>query len=238
MFNPIQQQEETSNAPRDFSLMLKKLFFTILLLTLFNYLNAQDAKSTKLSMGIEIGPSLTTFYGESNQFNQTLPAIGFSGGLNFQVFFNNLISVRTSYLFLMKVAKPKIGELPTGGILKSSGSNNRYSNFYYLGIPILLQFNFGKRVGFFVNIGPNLNFLVKGERVSKINDNPTQKSTIKAKKFDFGVTGGFGILIPIKERFAVTFEARNNFTLSPLYNYQMSKFYSLDFLIGFSIFNH
>ena len=232
------QHEAASDVRSNLALKSKKFLCTIILLTAFNFLNAQDSKSLKLSLGIEIGPNLSTFYGESNQHYQTIPAIGSTGGLTFQVFINKLISFRTSYLFQLKIEKPKKGEIPVSGILNSSGSHNKQSNFYYLGIPILLQFNFGKKLGFFVNVGPNLSFLLKGEEVIKINDNPPQKSTITGKKVDFGLTAGVGLLIPIKERFALTIEARNNFGLTPLDKYQASKFYSFDFLIGFSIFNH
>jgi len=231
------QQQEIRNIPGNLTVRLKQLLSTILLLTTFNYLNAQDSESQKLSMGIEIGPGLTTFYGGSDQSYQTLPAIGFSGGLSFQVFVNNLISFRSSYLFLLKVEKPKIGELPVGEFLEYSGSRNEYSNFYYLGIPILLQFNFGKKIGYFVNIGPNINFLLKAERFTKIDDTFTRKSIQTVKKVDFGLTAGVGLLIPLNKKFALTFEARNNLNFVPPYNYQESKFYSIDLLLGFSIFN-
>ncbi len=234
----MKHYEEVRSTQSNLSRLSKQFLCTIVFLTTFNYLNAQDSYSKKLSMGIEIGPNLTTFYGESNHYYQTLPAIGFSGGLTFQVVINKLISLRTSYLFQLKVEKPKKSEHPIDGILKSSGSYHEHSNFYYLGIPILLQFNFGKKVGFFVNTGPNLSFLLKGEKITKTNDNPTKKSTLTTSKFDFGLTAGVGLVIPIKERFSLTFEARNNLCFKPPYNYQESKFYSIDFLVAFSIFNH
>jgi len=189
-------------------------------------------------MGFEIGPSLTTFYNQPSKHDQTEPAIGTTGGLTFQVFINKLISFRSSYLFQLKVEKPKYGEMPVADLLKTSSSSNEHSKFYCFGIPILLQFNVGKKIGFFTNIGANLGFLFETVTVTKGNDDQIKKSKNTTMGFDFGVTGGFGILIPIKERFAVTFEARNNFTLSPLNDNQTPKFYSLDFLLGFSIFNH
>jgi len=123
-------------------------------------------------------------------------------------------------------------------LLKSSGTSFERSNFYYLGIPILLQFNFGKKVGCFINIGPNLNFLLKGEKVPITNNSSELKSTFIASKVDFGLTAGIGLLLPLKENYALTLEARNNLGLKPVYNDQKSRFYSFEILLGFFIFNH
>lgn len=218
--------------------MSKYILFALVIFTSISNLNAQDQLSKRLSLGVEVGPNLSIFYGESDPYYQTSPAIGFSGGLTFQVVINKLLSFRTCYSFQQKVEKPKYNNHFIDVPMISSGSAREHSNFYYLNIPILLQFNFGKRVGFFTNIGPNIGFLLKGEQITETSDNPSKTSTPPTNKFDFGLTAGVGMAVQIKDRFSLTFEVRNNLSFKPLYvYYQESKIYTIDFLIGFSIYN-
>lgn len=220
------------------ALRFKNLLYTIIAFISFCNLNAQNNNKQKLSMGIEIGPSLTTIFNQQAEYDKTNPAIGTTGGLTFQVFINRLISFRSSYLFQMKVENPKYGEMPVIDLLNTASPSYKHTNFYYIGIPILLQFNMGKKIVFFTAIGPNINLLFKSVTVDKSNDSQTKKSKNNTIALGTGITTGFGILIPLRERFAMTLEARNNFTLLPMSDYQTPKFYSLDFLIGFSVFNN
>jgi len=85
--------------------LIKKGLWTVILLLIINNVSAQDSKSSKLCIGIEIGPSITTLYGDPYYNYQTFPACGVSGGLAFQVFINKYLSFKTSYLFQLKVEK-------------------------------------------------------------------------------------------------------------------------------------
>lgn len=115
------------------------------------------------------------------------------------------------------------------------------TNFDYLTLPILVRATFGKKVQFFLNAGPYFGYLIKQTFVSKGTNFPTTTSdnTSLDKRFDTGISTGLGISVPIKTKFAFSFEIRNNlglFNVSavPVANNGTIKTNSTNFLLGFT----
>jgi len=195
-------------------------------------------QTNKFESGIEGSPSLIMLKGNDFVDFRNSATIGFSGRLFFQYNFKKIISLRTNLAFERK------------GSLVNSWAFNEYgdpigrvqtnSKFDYLTIPLLVRATFGKRVLFFVNAGPYLGYLLKQADVSKGENVPKTRNdnTSSFKRFDFGVSAGFGLLVPIEQNFALSFEARDNvgfYNVSdvPVINGGSIETVATNFLFGF-----
>lgn len=215
---------------------IKSLFFGLLILTVGATTYGQ---TNKFDIGVEGGPSLIFLRGNDFIDNNHKPTIGFSGGLFFQFNFKKVVSLRTNIAFERK-----------GSILTSQTSDmfgnplgeiTTNTNFDYLALPILVRATFGKKVQYFVNAGPYFGYLIKQTFVSKGDNIPTSTSdnTSLDKRFDTGISIGLGLSVPIKSKFAFSFELRNNLGL---YNVSAGwggnngtvKTNSTNFLLGFT----
>jgi len=215
---------------------IKSLFFGLFLLTV---LGTTYGQTNKFDVGVEGSPSLIFLRGNDIIDNLHKPTIGFSGGLFFQYNFKKVVSLRTNIAFERK-----------GSVLSSQttdingdplGEITTNTNFDYLTLPILVRATFGKKVQFFVNAGPYFGYLIKQIFVSKGDNIPTTTSdnTSLDKRFDTGISTGLGLSIPIKTKFAFSFEVRNNLGLYnvsavPVANNGTIKTNSTNFLLGFT----
>jgi hypothetical protein len=215
---------------------IKSLFFGLFLLTV---LGTTYGQTNKFDVGVEGSPSLIFLRGNDIIDNLHKPTIGFSGGLFFQYNFKKVVSLRTNIAFERK-----------GSVLSSQttdingnplGEITTNTNFDYLTLPILVRATFGKKVQFFVNAGPYFGYLIKQTFVSKGDNIPTTTSdnTSLDKRFDTGISTGLGLSVPIKTKFAFSFEVRNNLGLYnvsavPFANNGTIKTNSTNFLLGFT----
>lgn len=215
---------------------IKSLFFGLLLLTV---LGTTYGQTNKFDIGVEGSPSLIFLRGNDIIDNLHKPTIGFSGGLFFQYNFKKVVSLRTNIAFERK-----------GSVLTSQttdingnplGEITTNTNFDYLTLPVLVRATFGKKVQFFVNAGPYFGYLIKQTFISKGDNIPTTTSdnTSLDKRFDTGISSGIGLSVPIKTKFAFSFEVRNNLGLYnvsavPVVNNGTIKTNSTNFLLGFT----
>jgi hypothetical protein len=215
---------------------IKSLFFGLLILTVGEITYGQ---TNKFDIGVEGSPSLIFLRGNDFIDNNHKPTIGFSGGLFFQFNFKKVVSLRTNIAFERK-----------GSVLTSQttdmygnplGEITTNTNFDYLTLPILVRATFGKKVQYFVNAGPYFGYLIKQTFVSKGDNIPTTTSdnTSLDKRFDTGISIGLGLSVPIKSKFAFSFELRNNLGLYnvsavPVGNNGTVKTNSTNFLLGFT----
>ena len=215
---------------------IKSLFFGLLFLTVGGTTYGQ---TNKFDIGVAGAPSLIFLRGNDFIDNNHKPTIGFSGGLFFQYNFKKVVSLRTNIAFERK-----------GSVLTSQttdingnplGEFTTHTNFDYLTLPILVRATFGKKVQFFVNAGPYFGYLIKQTFVSKGGNIPTTTSdnTFSDKRFDTGISTGLGLSVPIKTKFAFSFEVRNNLGLYnvsavPVSNNGTIKTNSTNFLLGFN----
>lgn len=108
------------------------------------------------------------------------------------------------------------------------GTNNGYSRtLNYIELPLLAHLSWGKEkkgFQFFINLGPQISFLMgdseKSEGNWKAEDRPESIRAIYGKeienKFDYGITGGLGIELKTKA---------GNFFIEGRYYYGLSDIY-------------
>ena len=215
---------------------IKSLFIGLLLLTVETTTYGQ---TNKIDIGVEGSPSLIFLRGNDIIKQWHKPTIGFLGGLFFQFNFKKIGSLRTNIAYerkgsIMTAQTTDINGNPLGEV-------TTHTNFDYLTLPVLVRATFGKKVQFFVNVGPYFGYLIKQTFVSKGDNIPTTTSdnTYRDKRFDTGISTGLGLSVPIKTKFAFSFEVRNNLGLYntsavPVANDGTVKTNSTNFLFGFA----
>ncbi len=187
--------------------------FSVILLIFFSF-QSIPGRSQKLSIGIEGGAGMKFIY-HKHIFEESIkPGIGFSGGAFVRYDFFEKLALKTGLSFERKGAFYKTFSAETGHYSENL-------NFNYLTIPILLQTRFGKRVQFFLNIGPYFGFMISATHVMNWRDKDehyTADMTKYQKRFDIGIATGFGLEVPIAKVFFLSFEIRNNLGLFNLIN--------------------
>jgi hypothetical protein len=95
-------------------------------------------------------------------------------------------------------------------------SNGLYSRrLDYIEIPFLSHIHFGKKVQFYMNIGPKLGYFI-GDNVtfhgSGVPDKEQQKLNV-SQKFDYGFCGGPGLLFKMGGQ-SIQIDIRANYSIS------------------------
>jgi hypothetical protein len=198
-----------------------------------------SAQTNKFDIGIEGGPSLVFLHGNEMLGESNHPTTGVSAGAFFQYNFKKILSLRTNLSFERKGSFTRYESTDYMGIPIEDVTIN--SRFDYLTLPLLVRATFGKKVQFFINTGPYIGFLIQLSTITKGGLCPTKKgnSTSLMKRFDAGLTTGIGLAVPFKQKFAFTFEARNNMGLVnisavPVYKNGSILTNSTNFMFGFT----
>ena len=215
---------------------IKSLFLGLLFLTIGE---TSFGQTNKFDIGVEGSPTITFLRGNAFIDKYHKPTMGFAGGLSFQYNFKKIISLRTNIAFERKGSV--LTSQTTDIIGNPLGEKTTNTNFDYLTFPILIRATFGKKILYFVNAGPYFGYLIKQTFVSKDDNIPTITSdnTSLDKRFDTGISTGLGLSVPIKTKFAFSFEVRNNIGLYnvsavPVANNGTIKTNSTNFLLGFT----
>lgn len=94
----------------------------------------------------------------------------------------------------------------------------------YIEVPFLTHICFGRRVRGFINLGPQLGFLVHESATGNQPDERPQYAPVD-KRFDWGVAGGLGLYGRSAKAGTFQLEARFNYSLGTLFsNSQMDYF--------------
>lgn len=198
---------------------------------LFFTTNFAQAQRSKIELGIEGGPNISTFF-ESRTYKKNdhthsalQPKYGSSLGLSFQVNFRKNVSLRTGIAFEQNNYSYTTNYSDAGTTQGGSGSGS--AHYEYLKLPVLARFTYGEKVHFFFNTGIFFSLLTKqteysegtnyhmvGETIYSSSYKNTFSDISNYKKFDFGVVGGLGIGVPVQKRWYFSLEARDNFGIS------------------------
>lgn len=165
----------------------------------------------KFTVGIEGGPSLIFFHGKNHVDESYEPTTGYAGGLSFQSGFSENISLGMDVLYERKGSVMQIKHTYINGV--SAPDTTVHINADYITLPLMGHISFGKKMHFYINLGPYFGFLVQGtSRKQTFNPatNTEQNYTNRLQNFDVGMTGGFGIRIPLREDLAFSSELRHN----------------------------
>lgn len=183
--------------------------FTLLLVFAGNFSHAQK---NRFDVGIEGGPNLSFFIqkGAAYSGNRT-PTIFASTGITFQYNCKQVFSFRTGLSYQQKGY-----QIPVYGQENAKST----SRFDYLTLPFLVRATFGKKVHFFLNMGPYIGVLFgKTDRLIMDDYSPIGNEKKDYKPWDFGLAGGLGMAVPIKKHWLISLEARNYFGIVDIHNY-------------------
>jgi hypothetical protein len=181
----------------------------------------QAQTSNRYDWGIEGGPNLSNL--RTNYiyyFAEKKAAIFGSAGFIFQYNTKKILSFKTGFSYQRKGSQTT-NLLYTDQTGNSLGVGKNTLSLDYITLPILVKASFGKKVQFFVNAGPYVGFLIAKTDKTTV-DTGTGTEVFKnysmggLSHFDFGITSGVGISIPIKESWKIHAELRNYFGLTDI----------------------
>jgi hypothetical protein len=183
------------------------VFSSMLLLGIAADLKGQ---SRSCDLGIEGGPGLSIIYAKTGMYSDSRFSIGGFSGVFFQDNFNQIFALKTGINYERKSTQVQYSsdQLPQGGKL--------YYNFDYLSIPVLFKVSAGHKVQFFANTGPCFSYMLDQSIDYKPQNGKPYKvgsELISYKTFDLGLIFGLGLLIPVHNRFLISFELRDNLGL-------------------------
>ncbi|TSJ40105.1 outer membrane beta-barrel protein [Fluviicola chungangensis] len=192
-------------------------------------------QNNRITIGISGGPNCTFARGETspgpNYTFKTYPNAGSSYELALQWNFKRRLSIRSGLLYEQKSVVCNTYYTSPGW--EQLINHHLVSTFDYLTIPVLAKLTFGKKVQFFCNAGFFISILNKQQDQIKSNyalfvypytgyefstTEVTQNNRTMYKKTDSGLSGGIGMGIPIKKRFCVSAEWRQNYGMKTIFN--------------------
>ena len=156
------------------------------------------AQQSYFSTGLEAGPSLICLKEKYHgYFSNT--GYGFSASIFFQFNAKRIFSLKIASGFERK------------GAYQIDHSNFHY-NLNYFVITLLLKAEYGSKVKGFICAGPFGGYLLTAYYTADYLDEPVDYMKY-FKKIDAGISAGLGITIPVKKKFCLSIECRNNFGL-------------------------
>jgi hypothetical protein len=192
-----------------------KLLSTLLfVITLSTTAFAQDYK---FEAGIQGGGNITNMRFAFLALQSTTHLqIGHTNGIFIQYNLSKIFSLRIDPTldFLATTTGKKPITDQSGNVIRESNFQDHYD---YLSLPLLFRTGIGHKITYFLNVGPSFNFLLNQKSIyAGVNPHISSNNTSDYNTFNFGIVTGLGIAIPIKERFSLSFELRNNYGLSDI----------------------
>lgn len=201
--------------------MLNALKYHLLIWSIISVLPITGFGQTKrFDIGGEIGTNVLFLWANQNGSKSEQPRFGFSTGIFFRYNFHENFSLETNPAFDGKLSyapNTTIDEEPDPYL----GTVDVASQYYYLTIPVRVRFSIGKKVRFFLSAGPYLSYMFKLGlllRYSSGTEIGPLDYTGFFNQFEFGVSTGIGLGIPIKKFMVIHLEVRNNTGLNDIGN--------------------
>ena len=220
--------------------------FSIILFSIFLSFSSLS-QQYKFEVGTQLGPNLSLFRFDNQMLkDNTKNIINFTGNIFIQYNFNKTFSLKIQPGYENKVFKFK-PYTNNANDLNIEVERGRALN--YLTIPLLLKASIGNKVKYYFNAGPYVGFILSetflysypySNEIKKMSLNDKTFSSMRiANSIDIGVTSGIGMDIPIKDKYALSFELRDNFGLANInssnpYRPFSVKTHTLNLLIGFA----
>lgn len=216
----------------------------ILSICLFFAANFTKAQTGKLEVGIEGGPSITNLRGPKSTYAYE-PIVLSAAGFSFRYHFSKLISLRTGLNYEAKGYTSTIKHEPW--YIDTTYQVGFSARFDYLTLPLTVRLTFGEKIKCFFHAGAYMGILLQkhdkttGDQ-SDFDPYYLKDEATNYRNFDFGLSGGLGIGIPLKEQWTVSLEARGNYGLTDIrkrssglyHNEGLASTYSTSLLLGIS----
>ncbi len=190
---------------------MKKILVLFVLSTVVFTVFAQDSK---FIIGVEAAAIRTIPWGE-DVTDAINPIYSVSPGFNLEYSLNSNFSLKSGLLYERKGFTTEY-LFYDNGYLEPIGTASYTAHFDYLTIPTMVSYSTKGNVRFYVNGGTYFGFLLSNTNtISEIGDFPEQTIDVKedTKTFDFGLSFGCGLFMPIGERLAFDFGLRDNLGL-------------------------
>ncbi len=193
---------------------MKKVFVLFALSTVVFTVFAQDSK---FIIGVEAAAIRTIPWGE-DVTDAINPIYSMSPGINLEYLLNSNFSLKSGLLYERKGLATEITLLDTN--YEPIGTQDHTAHFDYLTIPVMVSYSTKGTVRFYVNSGTYFGFLLSNTiTLGEFGDYPEETIDVKddTKTFDFGLSFGCGLFLPIGERFAFDFGLRDNLGLIDMF---------------------
>lgn len=201
--------------------------------------NLAMAQSHRFEIGLEGGPNLASLRGNDALKSHHHAIVGSSVGLLFQYNFSEVFSVHSGLGYERKGTLFSELQYDNNGI--ALGEYEERMHFNYFNVPLLLQATLERKIQYFVNAGPYMGYLNRVVDIASGYQLPETKTytTNLYKQVDLGLSTGIGLAVPIKQKFALAFEIRNNLGLVNISKFQVVnngsiKTNATNFLFSFS----
>lgn len=218
--------------------MIKKLLFASLLCSLCLNLSGQSRKNFKpeWNIGIGAGPTFSSVDFQAGTINSegvsTSTKQQLSGGISGRYISEKNLGIIVELNYSQQGWDE---QFPSDDLNYEGATYSRQLN--YLEMPILTHIYFGRKVRFFINLGPKISYLIsEKEEINDVLANyissgnlPARKATDQyykkiENKFDYGIMGGMGVEFRSGiGNFAL--EGRYYFGLSDIYSNSKSAYF-------------
>lgn len=165
-------------------------------------------QDSKLILGVDAAATRSNLWGDgmSHAYNID-PLYGFSPGINLEYILSPALSIRTGLCYERRGYKSD----PIGGGLKNVTTYNDY-----LLTPLLVSLSTKGVAKFYVSGGVFFGFLLSKTRLLTFYgdiDEEVRDASENARKYDFGLSFGCGVMRPIGSRIILDFGLRDNLGL-------------------------
>lgn len=162
-------------------------------------------------LGIEGGAGLALLRGNKIAESVLRPGPGFAGGITYEYTFSKLFSFRTALSYERKNCQANFVFANNTGVF----TTKTVFQFDYAVLPLLLRLKLGESIKFTAQAGPFAGYLLRQQEVSTSSNFGKQKTVLTANylPFDFGLSLGLGLLVPLTKNISLTGEFRGNLGL-------------------------
>lgn len=174
--------------------------------------SATFSQTSKFTLGIELKPTIAWLSGNS-VIGIDKSRVGYGVGISSSYTINTHLGLKSGLFYERKGMKDLINFTDNDG--NPLGSEVLFNNDYLI-LPILFSYNTEGDVKFYIDFGPYFGYLLKEESVlteSELYPEIKTDLTEYSKRFDFGVSIGSGISIPLNSRLLCDVGVKGDFGL-------------------------
>jgi opacity protein-like surface antigen len=189
---------------------MKKLFGLLILIPIANVVQAQDSR---ISIGIEMNPIMSTLRGKST-IGSYDSRFEISPAISLNYCMTSQFLLETGFAFARKGAKTEL--IFTDFTGTPIGNVKVKMNFDYLCLPLLVSFSTNGRMKFYASGGGYFGYLISQKNKYELPQDlsePTDDTAESIKKIDIGLSLGVGLNYPIGDRIALRLGLNDNLGL-------------------------
>ncbi len=163
----------------------------------------------KNEFAFNFGPTITSFYGNPD-LKDFKPRMTYSVGVTYGYYCSENFLIQSGIFFERKGAKVGVDYFDNNGNYYQTSDIT--FNREYLVVPVTCSLVTHTRIKFYFGGGLFLGYLLSA---NDINTKVFPKETFAAEtpRFDFGISFGFGFLIPLNNRFNLDFGIKDNLSV-------------------------